>query len=65
MNIHISWDVTDMLEKCSATTSRVKWSEKTRKMEKLHPFNIPFNTAKRLRRLGTRSNTAVKTGNLT
>jgi len=44
MKIQISWDVTYILERYSATTFEVKPSKKTWKMEALHPFNIPFST---------------------
>jgi hypothetical protein len=44
MKIQISWDVTYILEKYSATTFGVTPSEKTWNMEALHPFNIPFST---------------------
>lgn len=43
MKIQISWDVTDILEKSSATTFGVKQPEKTWKMEALCPFNIQFS----------------------
>jgi len=61
MKIQISWDVTYILEKYSATTFEVKPSKKTRKMEALHPFNIRFSAAKHLRGFEPHSNTAVKT----
>jgi len=44
MKIQIFWDVTHILEKYSATTFGVKPSKKTRKIEALQAFNMPFST---------------------
>jgi hypothetical protein len=44
MKIQVSWDVTDILEKCSATSLGVKQSKKIRNVKALHPTNTPMST---------------------